>query len=466
MTTLHIQSLIWVLMFAAYVAANLMIPTTRKFIIRHIIGLMGCTYLAGFLLYLWGFWYGASANFLTASLRAAIAALEMFASRSELIEVSEELKEENMLYMVMFALVHFQALMLSLVFIVDMFGKRLESRMAAWRLLFNAGRRRLLIFDGADEKTLAIARSIPADPDSEIVFVQGMLDTEVKSVSLLEALIKGVKNRNNLDDFEAYGTVLNTPVSLAMAFSMRKGWVYRSCLKLIKRYSSAEVFLMSWDSPMNADASYWLSEDLPEGLDVKIYAGVNTYKPHSEKLTGKRYVTASNRSYFVAEDLCRNTPLLTCGAGKHTLVIGFGHTAQTCIESMVDAGFDRIDVADPEVARRMEEYLCFHPGYRDIKGLKFHSHAVRSNEFWAFLSENMKSLDNVVIFGQDGSANFETAFQILRYARKVKTDLTGFRIFLMEDKKQPGDDAEHIFTFGKTEDIFSYQHITNTESIR
>ena len=229
----HISAIAATLLFLSYVTATLVIPRSRKFIFKHILSLMGGTYIAGFILYLYGFWYGASDNFFTSSLRAAISALEMFASRNDLIEVSEELKEENPLYMACFALVHFQALMLTLVFIIDIFGKRLESRFVAWRLLFGAEKRHIFIFDGADEKTATVAGSIDRSDDNVIVFVKGVLDPEVKSLSLFEALVQGSKSRSKADGFENLGHVLSTPVSLSVALSTKKGWVYKSVMKLI-----------------------------------------------------------------------------------------------------------------------------------------------------------------------------------------------------------------------------------------
>lgn len=456
----HISAIAATLLFLSYVTATLVIPRSRKFIFKHILSLMGGTYIAGFILYLYGFWYGASDNFFTSSLRAAISALEMFASRNDLIEVSEELKEESTLYMACFALVHFQALMLTLVFIIDIFGKRLESRFVAWRLLFGAEKRHIFIFDGADEKTAAVAGSIDRSDDNVIVFVKGVLDPEVKSLSLFEALVKGSKNRSKADGFENLGHVLSTPVSLSVALSTKKGWVYKSVMKLICSHASAEIFLISWDSPMNSEAAFNLSQDLVEGLDVRIYAGVNTEKSHVLKLGGQKYIHIFNRSFCVVDDLCSNTGLMERDRKKKSLILGFGHTARRCIEVMEEAGFENIDVIDTDVSCRKEEFLCFHPQLREMTGLNFFSHAFKSNDFWAYLHEHISSIHNVIIFGQDKAANYEKASQIARYAGMAKKDMSDFHIYMMEDSSQPGDNCPGMSAFGKTADIYRYEHMT------
>lgn len=460
MTALHINSLAGIILFSLYVTATLMIPKTRKFTINHMLGLMLGTYGAGFLLYLWGFWHGASNNFFTASLRAAVAALEMFASRNSLIEVSEELKEENIIYMIIFSLVHFQAAMLTLVLIIDMFGKRLHSRILADFLYFGARKKKLIIFDGAEESSKAIASSIPADPANLIIFIRSVLDPEVKSVSLFDVLLRNSRKRSATDEFEALGYVLITPVSLSEALCARKGWVYSLVRMLINKCSSAEIFLTSWGSETNADAAYTLSEDLPDGLDVHIYTGVNIAMPHAQKLMGKKYVCISSRSSYVVEDLCKNTPLLSGGSRGRTLIIGFGRTARRCIEILCEEEFRQIDVVAPEVRIYSEEFLCFHPDLRDMEGLRFYSYATRSNDFWTYLFNNISSISNVIVFGQDKAANYNIAAQILRYAKTVIADTDGFRVYLMEDSGQAGDDAPGMYTFGKTEDIYSYTQIT------
>lgn len=462
MISFHISALAATLLLLLYVSINVLVPRFRKFTLKHILGLMSGTFLAGYVIYLWGFWHGASDNFFTASLRALISALEMFASRNDLIEVSEHLKEDNPLYMALFALIHFQALMLTLIFIVDIFGKRLESRILANGLVLGAKSRRLFLFDGADERTEAIVKSLEKDPGNLIVFVKGMLDPEVKSLSIFEAFIKGSRNRAKADGFEDLGHVLNTPVSLSVALSTRKGWVYRSMMKLICRCRSTEVFLLSWESAMNAEAAYALSQDLPEGMDVTIHAGVNVNRAHAGKLAGQKYVKIFNRSLRVVEDLCGRTPVLEEGKDRKTLILGFGHTAMRCVEVLSESGFKSIDVIDPETGRRKEEFLCFHPALRGKEGLRFFSHALRSNDFWAYLYENIAATGNVIIFGQDKAANYEYATQILRYAVSVKSDMSDFHIYLMEDSRQPGDDESHIHFFGTTENIYNYQQITKS----
>lgn len=459
------ESLYGLIFVIFVVSAILLIPAARKFINKHILPLMIITYISGFSLYLWGYWFGASTSMFSVSLRAAISALEMFASKSDLVEVSEELKMENALYMLLFAVTHFVAIILTFTFILDMFGKRLVSRLQMKSLVWGAKDKHLILFDDTNEITASIAKSIPADPKNVIVFVKGIIDPQVKSLSIFDALLKGFNNRTKSDACENLGTVIYAPVSLANALATREGWVYKTTLKLIKKYKSSEIFIASWDSQMNANASYKLSQDLPEGLEAKIYAGVNITKPHTMKLYGSRYVKIVNRSSLVVENLCNTTPLLSEGKGKRTLILGFGYTARRCIQVLTEAGFTQIDTIDPEVGIRSEQFLCNNEKLRSMEGVRFFNYATKSNAYWAYIHENIDSIDNIIVFGQNQDTNYENAYNLINYAMTAKDNIEDLRVYMMENTVQPGDNSELVHSFGKAEDVYHYERLTQSETL-
>lgn len=89
-------------------------------------------WFVGFILYCIGFDNEGSANFITLALRATISSIEMFASHSDLIEVKHSCHESS-IYMLLFAITHFMAVVVSAAFIVHIMGLRLISKISLIR---------------------------------------------------------------------------------------------------------------------------------------------------------------------------------------------------------------------------------------------------------------------------------------------------------------------------------------------
>ena len=99
----------------------------HKFIMRYLLLWAILIFLTGFLLYMMGFAeHGTSHNPMALTLRAVMASIEMFVSKSELIEVGEALKK-NVIYMLLFATTHWLAICTSAAFIIHIMGTRFTS---------------------------------------------------------------------------------------------------------------------------------------------------------------------------------------------------------------------------------------------------------------------------------------------------------------------------------------------------
>lgn len=451
MTIAHVS--LSLLTIIAVLGIIFLVPRLRNFITRHLALLALVTYMLGFTLYIQGFWFGASQNIFTASLRAAISALEMFASRSDLVEVSAHLKEESPLYMFLFSAVHFFAKLLTFIFIVDIFGKRVMSMFEAWSMCWRKHGKKLIIIDGSDENSLALARSIPQNDDCEIAFVKSMIDGETKHFSIANAMLAGLKSNHEKDECESIGRVFVTALPLANAIVQGKGWLPRRLKKLASRYKSTEVFFLAWDSELNADASYMLSKEM-ENANICIYPGVDTRNPHSAKLALRDNIHPVNRSIMVVNNLIEDTPILKDGADRKTLLIGFGYTGGICVEALVENGFTEIDILGSIVAQKSEEFLCFHPKVREMEKVRFIEYDFNSNGFWSYMYENLAGVDNVIIIGKDDEKIYTEGMRIYEYAKTVKSDMSGFRIYVSEQDAHPGDEV--LCAFGKREAIYNY----------
>ena len=84
-------------------------------------------WISGFLLYCIGFNHEGSNNPLTLALRASLSSVEMFTSHSDLLEV-QHWCHQSTLYMIVFAITHFMAVVVSAAFIVRLIGLRFVSR--------------------------------------------------------------------------------------------------------------------------------------------------------------------------------------------------------------------------------------------------------------------------------------------------------------------------------------------------
>ena len=138
---------------------------------------------AGMLIYYLGYAYGGTVDsFITLTLRAALSSFEMFLSKSNLIGIAENCKADS-LYMFFFAFFHASAVMVSMVFAVTCFGKRIVDygRGLVWQ--WSPIKSELHVFWGLNEKSILMAKDIyfQARDRSKIVFI----DHETLSIEVV-----------------------------------------------------------------------------------------------------------------------------------------------------------------------------------------------------------------------------------------------------------------------------------------
>lgn len=125
----------------------------------------------GVVLYFIGFWsQGSAGNILTLLFRSVLSSLEMFVSHSDLIEVRHEM-HENGLYMFVFSLVHFLAVLLSAICIVPLIAYVWRSNSVLRKL--TAGK--LFVFWGQSENSFILAKDIvkhETEGTYKIIFVE------------------------------------------------------------------------------------------------------------------------------------------------------------------------------------------------------------------------------------------------------------------------------------------------------
>lgn len=125
---------------------------------------------SGMALYYLGYAYdGTGDNALTLLLRAMLSSFEMFLSKSNLIGIANNCKESQA-YMFLFAFIHAFAVIVSMIFAVTCFGKRVRDlfRGFFWQYQSKAN---LHVFWGLNEKSILLAKEIYKEPQERIIFV-------------------------------------------------------------------------------------------------------------------------------------------------------------------------------------------------------------------------------------------------------------------------------------------------------
>ena len=180
--TLHFYTAFsWLTLAVGLVLAYLVFnnPKTRKWIMRHMLQCALIVFSAGTFLYIIGFnGEGSGNNPMALLLRSLMASMEMFVSKSELIEVELEIKE-NPYYMLAFSIVHFLATCISAAFILHILGMRVKSliKMRAinpgnW---FRHNDLDLYIFFDLSQESVTLAKSIHKKKEKShhrIIFVR------------------------------------------------------------------------------------------------------------------------------------------------------------------------------------------------------------------------------------------------------------------------------------------------------
>jgi len=451
----------------------------RKFAIKHIGTAVLLIFCAGFILYFTGFYYGASTNIVSASLRAFLASLEMFASRSELIEVSEHLKEDNVPYMLCFSIVHFLAFLVSLLVILDIFGKKLVSRMEldGLRARNRKGVKKLYVFDGTDSTAVTLANSLPEDEAGRVIlFVKGNVDTDVKKFSVTNLLVSGFSQRRN-DIKVKDSRVVYTSLPLSAAMTDKSGWLYRVMIRLTRRFRATEFFFLSGDSTKNANAAYSVGQDKVElGLNIKIFAGVNTHSPYTYKLAemaAEGTVVMVNSSALKIEHLFGNAPHFESGnnTGKVALIYGFGHTGIKCFTRLSQCGYDKIEVVSPTLNKYIHDFLGFHPEYDGDQRFSFTNADSHSEAFWKILAGNIEKITDVVITVNDDDEVLKVMIKVMDYAAEHRKTISNFHIYalLAETSAAQIDNLARvkwgwapgtIVAFGDLKNVYNYSYFT------
>ena len=125
---------------------------------------------SGMALYYLGYAYGGTGeNALTLLLRSMLSSFEMFLSKSNLIGIAGNCRESQV-YMFLFAFFHAFAVIVSMIFAVTCFGKRVKDMFRGFVWQYKS-KDNLHVFWGLNEKSILLAKNIYQQTRERIVFV-------------------------------------------------------------------------------------------------------------------------------------------------------------------------------------------------------------------------------------------------------------------------------------------------------
>ena len=496
------------------------LPVISKWISNstHLLCVAVVVLICGFLLYLDGFnSEGCKDNLVALAARASISALEMFASHSDLIEVRHELHEDKA-YMLAFSLVHFSAVVVSALFVINLFGLRFRNwrRRMSWHWK-DCGRNKLTyIFWGINEEALALAKNIqnkqnnanqPGNAKCRIVFVLPKADDP-----------HGHEHSGQHFSFsKLFGFALSFKAKIEDIMTNHNGCIlkYKTAGSLNKikflLKDKVRVLFLSNDEDKNLEDLFSI-KGLPvfEKSDVEFYCHAQknllnerlAFCQEDKQEKNDKKIKLVDSSYLSALELKHNPEAhpvnfvdIETAGGKKTgrvnskftaLVLGFGDTGQEALSFLYEfsafVGQDneqrspyRLVTMDRNMTNLYGNFVARRPAIGNNENLQFICTDVNTREYWMQIDELVaEGLNYVIVALGDDKLNLSTAIMLQEYVMR-KTDREGNRVKLdhfciyVKQRQEIGKDIEHLYgkemwrirTFGLDKNIFTDDIVLN-----
>lgn len=481
-----------------------------------------------FMLFFWGMtiyyigyaYQGSGANFLTLVIRSALSSFEMFLSKSNLIGIASNCKSDS-LYMFMFAFVHAVAVMVSMVFAVTCFGKRVRDwvRLIFWR--YSSKKTKVNIFWGFNEKSITLAKDIylNSDGNDRIIFIDFPDDDENTKtgqsfsgiIGLLTYKTSAAKQLSHIGYLIMKSSV--SPLSIDVS---TKGILDEMGIgKLGKIMDKAEMvncFALTDNESFNIQISLnLLDSELGKKIN-NMYCTARRTKEiaiHEECwIKGKLHILDDSKEAVIELAMRKNVngdfythPINYVSVNPemgyvetsfNSLIIGFGTTGQDAFRFLYefsafpDANKKKSDVkfyiCDANINAIIGNLCQEIPALKQLESngeIEFCQYNSASMEFYEKLHSIIDQLNYVVIATGNDEQNLDIAARIYEFAMQYRKDeFCRFRIFVrMYNSKN-----EYIFRktakayselhtdaveyFGSPNDIYTKRRIIDDEEIK
>ena len=486
-------------------------------------------FISGIILYMIGFWdEGSKGNILTLFFRASLSSLEMFVSHSDLIEVRHSM-HENALYMFVFALVHFLAVLLSAILIIPLIAYIWHSK----HVLRKLNSPRLFIFWGESTSSFMLAEDIirtQKDNDYRILFLETPLDGKSSDSSIhFTHLFSGslVKNERMEHITSIKALLLSSKVSTLKRESGQSlkdvfryaglSFLYNCLTK--ETIQDIKIFFLSSDQETNrknAAALITTSEPqdspmLKKKIEVYCHSFYNdlcvvySYGSLYMRSLGKNNISLSivdsarlslvelknNPVHHPVNYVRPDTATATATAPFTALIVGFDEVGEEALKFVYEFGcFVGPDgkknplkcyvlCANAEGAKN--RYHLAHPAFANNPEVEFISFSKNSKEFHAWERNVLDDLNFVFVNTGDDMTNLGMATDILHLAHRNRTtDPHLFKIFIRSyDVKYYNELCdmaayynntnpewgENVVVFGCKRDLFTYKSVVEQQAV-
>lgn len=438
----------------------------------------------GMTIYYIGYAYqGSGANFLTLVLRSALSSFEMFLSKSNLIGIADNCKKDTW-YMFMFAFVHAGAVMVSMIFAVTCFWKRVKDwgMSILWRC--SSKKTNVNVFWGFNEKSIIMAKDIYLNSDGRyrIVFIDFTDDDENKKTGQSFSGIMGLLTYKTAVAKQLSHTkyiMMKSSVSPLSIDTSKKGILDDMGIgklgKLIEKAERVNFFVLTDNESFNIQISLnLLDSEVGEKID-NMYCSARKTKEiaiHEECwIKGKLHIIDDSREAVMELAMRKdvdgffythpvnyvsvNHDMGYVETSFNSLIVGFGTTGQDAFRFLYEFS------AFPDAERKKTEvkfYIC-DGNINSIKGdlcqeipvleqlenngeIEFCQYNSSSMGFYDKLRSIIERLNYVVIATGNDEQNLDIAARIYEFAIQYRKDgLKMFKIFV----RMYNSNNEYIF---------------------
>ena len=478
--------LIWFLGRSLWLSGRLFIERRGKsHSLRNSIffSLVFACFFGGSILYFYGYDYGGTyKNSLTLLLRSVLSSFEMFLSKSNLVGIADNCRNSH-LYMLAFAIVHTLAVVLSAIFAVTCFGKRILywGKSMIWR--YGQINHTTYVFWGLNERSYMLARDLYTKRAGRerIIFVDvpdekdegnksqgfsgliGLLSFKLKVIRQIKdinyILYRCVGRPSELSDKvnDLFDDLNLMPVKQILRTSkIRRHFIFtdnessnlRAAINLLK-YDELTDNTIIYCAVRKTRFTTQLAEHYKGRLvivDDSRIAVTALKKREVEHSSPIDYVT-------IDEDNAAVTSVFTA------MVIGFGTTGQDALRFLYEFSAlpdengnkqkVRIDVIDTKMDTLEGDFRQEVPAIKGIKEVTLRKMDVGSDTFYDLLSDLADSLNYVVIATGDDDRNLGIASYIIEFmVRNRNIDQDRFRVFVRlynESNRIKYESAKEVF---------------------
>lgn len=466
-------------------------------------------FFSGLILYYYGYDYaGTYKNGLTLLLRSTLSSFEMFLSKSNLIGIAENCKNSHW-YMLAFACVHTVAVILSAIFAVACFWKRIRYWVKSQCWGWFCKNETTYVFWGLNERSYMLAKDLHNHRHGKerIVFVSfpETQDENNKSqgfsglIGLLSFKLKVIRQ------IESINYVLFRSSARPSEYADKgKDFFDEMDLMQLKRIlrrsdkSCHFIFTDNESSNLKAAMNMLQTEMFNDRKKTKLYCAVRKTrfsKLIEEKYEGQLKIIDDSRmsiNSLKRSEVGKSQPIdyvevdydkAVVESCFTSLIIGFGTTGQDALRFLYEfSAFPdsdgnkspvKIHVVDNKMNQLRGDYLQEVPAMEDLEGkeIMLHHMDIGSKEFFELLRSIAQNLNYVIIAAGNDALNIEIATRLLEMVNQSKDEsLDHFHMFVRlynEENKVKFEEAIDVYKpfalsltyFGSTESLYKKDFI-------